>query len=299
MGVSSALKQVDKEVEQQMSAIEPEITMMKVGRQVLRTAVWRNGGKARPILFFNGIGANLEIAAPLGEMLEGRSDVITFDMPGVGGSPAPKMPYRPSTAAKWAANILDQLGYDDVDVMGVSWGGGAAQQFARNYPKRARALVLLATSAGVVMVPGNLSAITRMAHPKRYIDPEYMLKNFETLYGDSADEHARNHKSRIQAPSVRGYMYQLMAMAGWTSLPFLPFLKQPTLVMSGDRDNIVPLANARLLKAMIPKADLKIVKGGGHLFVVNRAQQVIPIITRFLDDYADDEINDLSLLAAS
>ena len=62
--------------------IEPEILMIDVGGQVLRTAIWRNGGQARPILFFNGIGANLEMVAPLGEMLEGRSDLIVFDMPG-------------------------------------------------------------------------------------------------------------------------------------------------------------------------------------------------------------------------
>jgi len=271
-----------------MADVEPEIKLMNVGRQQLRTAIWRNGGSSRPILFFNGIGANLEMVAPLGEMLRGRSDLILFDMPGIGGSPAPRMPYRPSTAGKWASRILDDLGYGDVDVMGVSWGGGAAQQFARDFPERARSLVLLATSAGTLMVPGNLSAISRMASPKRYIDPEYLMKNFETLYGDSVDGSAHAHKVRIQAPTVRGYLYQLMAMAGWTSLHFLPFLKQPTLVMSGDRDHIVPLANARILKAAIPSADLRIVKGGGHLFVVSRAKQVIPVITRFLDDHADD-----------
>jgi len=271
-----------------MARVMPEIHMITVGRQSLRTAVWRNGGDARPILFFNGIGANLEMVAPLGEMLEGRSDLILFDMPGIGGSSTPRMPYRPRTVGKWAAAILDKLEYSDVDVMGVSWGGGAAQQFARDYPDRARSLVLLATSAGMLMVPGNLSAIRRMAHPKRYIDPDYMMKNFETLYGDVADDHAEDHKNRIQAPTVRGYLYQLTAMAGWTSLHFLPFLKQPTLVMSGDRDHIVPLANARILKKAIPKSDLRIVKGGGHLFVVSRAKQVIPVITRFLDDHADD-----------
>ncbi len=270
--------------------IEPEIHMIDVGGQVLRTAVWRNGGQARPILFFNGIGANLEMVAPLGEMLEGRSDLVVFDMPGIGGSPAPRRPYRPSTVCKWSNRILDELGIEQVDVMGVSWGGGPAQQFARSCPERARSLVLLATSAGMLMVPGNLSAIRKMAHPKRYTDPDYMLKNFETLYGDAADEHAVDHKNRIQAPTPRGYMFQLLAMMGWTSLHFLPFLKQPTLVMSGDRDNIVPLANARILKKAIPNAELRIVKGGGHLFVVNRSRQVVPVITRFLDDFADSEM---------
>ncbi len=273
-----------------MASIEPDIQLIDVGGQKLRTAVWRGTGTARPVLFFNGIGANLEMVAPLGEMMRARSDVIVFDMPGIGGSPAANIPYRPSTIGKWAMRILDELGYAEVDVMGISWGGGAAQQIARDYPDRVRSLVLLATSAGMVMVPGNISAISRMANPRRYIDPDYMMKNFETLYGDAADQSAVKHKNRIKAPTKRGYVYQLLAMVGWTSIHFLPFLKQPTLVMSGDRDHIVPLANARILKALIPRADLKIVKGGGHLFAVSRAAQVVPIISRFLDDHASDHL---------
>lgn len=271
-----------------MATIQPEIQLIDVGGQKLRTAVWRGKGTARPLLFFNGIGANLEMVAPLGEMMSARSDVIVFDMPGTGGSPAATIPYRTGKIGKWTISILDQLGYGDVDVMGVSWGGAVAQQFARDYPERVRSLVLLATSAGMVMVPGNFSALRRMANPKRYTDPSYMLKNFETLYGDAADQHAVKHKNRIKAPSKQGYAYQLMAMVGWTSIYFLPFLKQPTLIMSGDQDHIVPLANARILKAAIPRADLKIVKGGGHLFAVSRAHQVVPVIARFLDDHADD-----------
>ena len=268
----------------------PNISMIDVGGQLLRTAVWRGNGKARPILFFNGIGANLEMVAPLGEMMRDRCDVIVFDMPGIGGSPAPKRPYRPSTVGKWSNKILDYLGYDTVDVMGVSWGGGAAQQYARDYPDRAMSLVLLATSAGMVMVPGQIGAIRRMANPRRYVDPDYMIKNFEALYGDAVDESSTGHTSRIVPPSKRGYLYQLVAMLGWTSIHFLPYLKQPTLVMSGDRDSIVPLANARILKSMIPRADLRIVRGGGHLFAVSRASQVVPIIARFLDDHANDRI---------
>jgi poly(3-hydroxyalkanoate) depolymerase len=270
-----------------MSNIEPEIKMIDVDGQILRTAIWPSKGNDRPILFFNGIGANLEMVAPLGEMMQNRASVIVFDMPGIGGSPKARIPYRANTITKWANKILDHLNIGDVDVMGISWGGAVAQQYARSCPDRAKSLVLLATSAGMVMIPGNLSAITKMASPKRYIDPDYMLKNFETLYGDIADTSAQGHKTRIQAPTVQGYMYQLLAMIGWTSVYFLPLLKQPTLIMSGDRDHIVPLANSRLLRSLIPRANLKIVKGGGHLFAVSRAKQVIPIINNFLNDHAD------------
>ncbi len=190
-----------------MTSVEPQIELMNIGRQKLRTAIWKGTGRKRPILFFNGIGANLELVSPLGEMMADRSDVVVFDMPGIGGSPAPTMPYRPSTVVKWSNKILDELGYDDVDVMGISWGGGAAQQFALDNPERARCLVLLATSAGMAMVPGNVSALSKMSNPRRYVDTDYMMKNFETLCGDNADRSALGHKSRIIPPPPNADIY--------------------------------------------------------------------------------------------
>src|SRR5690606_9206635 len=125
----------------------------RVGSNILRTAVWEGKGPHRPLLFFNGIGANIELIAPLAEEFTDR-DVIAFDAPGVGGSPAASFPYRPWQFARMAAGILDELGYDDVDVMGVSWGGAMAQQFAFQFGARVHHLILAATSAGMFMVPG-------------------------------------------------------------------------------------------------------------------------------------------------
>ena len=264
----------------------PRIEILRAGGRQLRVAVWkaREGtqAKANPILFFNGIGANIEIMSPLADWFPDR-DLITFDMPGVGGSPKASVPYRPWTMAWTTTRLLDQLGYDKVDVMGVSWGGGLAQQFAFQHPRRTGRLILAATSAGMIMVPGDIGALSKMADPQRYIDPEFMRKNFEKLYGGET-EGSDGHIGRISPPSRAGYLYQLVAMAGWTSVPFLPLIKAPTLVMMGDADRIVPLINGKFLAGLIPKARLEIVEGGGHLFLVSRAAQAIPVIRAFLDD---------------
>jgi poly(3-hydroxyalkanoate) depolymerase len=259
--------------------------MLDINGQLIRTAVWKGSRQHRPILFFNGIGANLELVTPLAEAMD-RGDFIAFDVPGIGKSPVAKFPYRPWWIAKLAARILDQLGYDEVDVIGVSWGGGMAQQFAIQYPKRAKNLILMATSAGFTMVPGKPKALMKMASPKRYIDPDYLMKNFETLYGE-VGEHAADHAIKITPPSQAGYFMQMGAMLGWTSLPFLPFLKQPTLILAGDRDSIVPLANAKILKAFIPKSKLHVVEDAGHLFIVSRAHEIIPIIGDFIGEWED------------
>lgn len=260
----------------------PELGFVDVGLQKLRTGVWRGAGAGRPLLFFNGIGANLEIAQPLAEALPDR-DIITFDLPGVGGSPGPVTPYRPWWVAHAAKTILLHYGYDrPVDVMGVSWGGGAAQQFAFQYRKRVNRLVLCATSPGALMVPGKIEALSKMADPKRYMDRDFLARNFKTLYGDEP-EGASQFSARMSPPSRSGYVYQLLAMVGWSSLPFLPLLPHETLVMAGGRDNIVPLANARILKFMIRNSELHVVEDGGHLFILSKAQAVLPVLKTFLD----------------
>ncbi len=257
----------------------PTIKFEKVAGYTLRTAIWK-GGAERPILFFNGIGANLELIAPLASAFKDR-DVITFDMPGIGESPVPTLPYRSWQMARAASKILDRNGYGVVDVMGVSWGGAMAQQFAFQCGKRVGKLILAATSAGMIMVPGKPSALAKLGSPRRYIDSEYMMKNFESLYGDEADV-ADGYSLGLRAPSLRGYFYQMLAMAGWTSVPFLPFLKQRTLVMMGDRDQIVPVANGRLLAGLIPEARLYIVKDGGHLFLVSKIDETMTVLEDFL-----------------
>lgn len=264
----------------------PRIQIMRAGGRQLRVAVWRAqtatmGGSPLPLLFFNGIGANIELMAPLADWFPDR-DLITFDMPGVGGSPKPVTPYRPWSMAWTAARLIEKLGYEKVDVMGVSWGGGLAQQFAFQHSRKVGSLVLAATSAGVIMAPGDIRSLSKMADPQRYIDPEFMRKNFKVLYGGETGG-ADGHIGRITPPTRTGYLYQLGAMAGWTSVPFLPLLKVPTLVMMGDDDRIVPLINGKFLARLIPNATLEVVPGGGHLFLVSRASEVAPKIRAFLD----------------
>ena len=125
-----------------------ETRMMEAAGFSLRVGVREGSRKRPPLLMFNGIGANLELARPF---LEAFPDVeaIIFDAPGTGGSPAVSLPYRPSSLAAAAAGILDQLGHETADVTGVSWGGGVAQEFAYQYPERCRKLVLAATSPGL------------------------------------------------------------------------------------------------------------------------------------------------------
>jgi poly(3-hydroxyalkanoate) depolymerase len=261
-----------------------QIALCDVGGQTLRVGI-RRGDRARPpLLLFNGIGASIELAAPFIDALP-DTEAIVFDVPGVGGSPAPRLPYRPSTLARLTARLLDQLGYRQVDVLGVSWGGALAQQFAFQNAPRCRRLVLAATSPGALMVPGKLSVLLKMATPRRYKDPEYLKQIAGELYGGAlrdSPELVRHHLRHVSWSSDYGYYLQLIAAVGWSSLPWLGLVGQPTLVMAATDDPIVPLVNGRILAKLIPKARLVTINDG-HLFLVTQPKDCAQIVADFLN----------------
>src|SRR4029077_8572024 len=123
---------------------EFELRMIEVGAQPLRVAVKRGPKGRPPFLLLNGVGANLELAEPFLRALK-RTEAIIFDVPGVGGSPAPPYPYRLSTMARWPAHLLTKLGNTPANIGGVSWGGGIEREFAHQHYNMCRKLVLAAT----------------------------------------------------------------------------------------------------------------------------------------------------------
>jgi len=266
-------------------ATQTELRSIVVAGRQLRVAVRHGDGTRVPLLLFNGIGASLDLLEPFVDALDPALEVIRFDVPGVGGSPLPVRPYRFTGLCRLTSQMLDTLGYDTVDVLGISWGGGVAQHFAFTARRRCRRLVLVSTATGAIMVPARPAVLIRMITPRRYLDPEHMQQVAPSLYGGSARDDpdwvaAMMHaQSRVGSP--RGYLYQLLAGTGWTSLPFLPLLRQRTLILAGDDDPLIPLANARLLRRLIPHSRLHVYHGG-HLSLVTEAAELAPVVDRFL-----------------
>jgi poly(3-hydroxyalkanoate) depolymerase len=260
-----------------------DLRMIDVGAQRLRVGV-RRGPKGRPpFLLFNGIGANLELATPFLRALK-HTEAIIFDVPGVGESPPPASPYRPSSIARLAAKLLTQLGHKRADIGGVSWGGGMAQQFAHQHYDMCRKLVLAATSPGAIMVPGDPRVLWKLATPRRYVDKGFMRRVAPEIYGGAFRKNPQlieAHAGAMAGASGRGYLYQVIAMTGWTSLPWLWTLKQPTLILAGSDDPIVPVINARVMARFMPNARLEILDDG-HLFLVTRPAESAAIIEKFL-----------------
>jgi len=262
----------------------PQTRTIIVDGQRLRVDIRPGNGTRTPLLLMNGFGVNLEVLQPFVDALDPAIEVIRFDVPGTGGSPAPLIPYRFSMHAWLVTKMLDQLGYRQVDALGVSWGGALAQQFAFQYSRRCRRLILVSTATGALMVPGRPWALAQMATPRRYQDPAYMAQNAGEIYGGkmrTRPELAHEFARTVRSGGLQGYLYQMLGGMGWTSVPWLPFLRQPTLIMHGDDDPLVPLVNAKIMHRLIPHSKLYIFHDG-HLGLGTSARELAQVVEQFL-----------------
>jgi poly(3-hydroxyoctanoate) depolymerase len=146
------------------------IRFVEVDGVRLRTSV---RGSGPPLLVITGLGASLDVAEPFERELVARGvQVISFDAPGVGESTAYVWPRRMPGVAGAVRQMVQALGYDRVDVLGVSLGGAVAQQLAHQAPDLVRRLVLAATAPGLGGVPGSPTALLALATPRRYHQPD-------------------------------------------------------------------------------------------------------------------------------
>lgn len=240
----------------------PSVSTEHVYGLTLRVARWRAGKGGPPLLFLNGIGADIAAAAPLLARI-GEREVWTLDMPGVGGSPDALLPYAAPTMAATVMEIADRFGHRRLDLAGFSWGGALAQQVAVQFPGRIRRLVLMATTPTVAAPGIGWAAL---------LDDDMLASGL-----------------RLPTATPLGLSYQAMAMAGWTSAPMLPRLRAlPTLVLMGKRDGVVPASHGRAIADLIEGATLEIVPGS-HLFPFTHATSVAARIRAFLDQPARAE----------
>ena len=240
-------------------------------------------GQGSPLLLLNGMGGLVRAFDPLRNELTDYT-TITLDVPGVGKSQTPRWPMRLPRYADTIAQMLKQLGFDQVDVFGVSWGGALAQEFALRYPSMVRRLILAATSAGPAMLvkPADILdffSMAKSAKPHKQKDRRNSTKalmHFGVANG-------------MLSVNPQTYYRQFTALVGWTSLLRLFRLRQRTLILAGDRDPLVRLYNGHILRHGIRRAELHVLRGEGHFFVLTSAKQTAEVIREFLERQHDDK----------
>ena len=259
------------------------MTSVRIGPMRLRVRVVGDGP---PLLLLMGIGGNLDMWEPLAAELPGRQ-LVMYDHPGTGGSSNPWLPATMAHNAWVAHRVLRSLGYGTVDVLGYSWGGLVAQHLAVQHPRVVRRLVLACTTVGWGGRLPPLGVAAKMLGPRRYYSRSYFRQIAASIYGGEfrTDPQLvdREFGHRLTHPPSRlGYLAQLAAAVSYSSLPIVPLIGAPTLVLAGDDDPIVPVANARLLAGLLRRGRLHVEPGGGHLLLVDRARPMAALIDDFL-----------------
>jgi pimeloyl-ACP methyl ester carboxylesterase len=240
-----------------------------LGRQRVRYAIGGRADARRTLLLFNGFAANVETLAAFMSSFR-RTRVVAFDAPGVGESPAPQLPYRLHHVAELAASLLDHLRIERADVFGVSWGGAAAQEFAIQHPQRCRSLTLAATSSGPVVGPVQPDTLLQWLDPRHCLGPA-LLPGLQLQVA--------------HAPGLLGYLYQWLALWGWSSWHRLHRVQAPTLVLMGADDPFVPPINGHIVAPCLRNVKLESVDCG-HLFVFKRAAEIARRVERFVEAQA-------------
>ena len=239
-------------------------------------SVLGKGGTDVPLLMLNGIGAEYRIWKDLRRSI-GRP-TLAFDVQ------SRHMGRRPSirTFAKYVRDTLEGRQIQQVDVLGLSWGGFAAQQLAHDHPALVRRLVLASTSPGYYSVPARPSSYVALLRPSRSAKRAGTLSKH--LYaGDFLRDPSLIHQLGLIRP-IDGSTYhrQLWATIGWSSLPWLHSIRHETLILHGDDDPVIPFVNARLMNRLLPNATLHPVENGGHLYLYTRPKLLGPQIGEFL-----------------
>ena len=246
-------------------------------------------GDGEPVILIPGFAAGGWIWFKQTADLSRSFRVIIFDPRGVSASDKPEGPQTIRLLADDVAHLLLTLGIESAHIVGASFGGFVAQEFALKYPAMTRKLVLCCTSfGGPNHVVPSAETLTALASTKGLNSEERMRANLLLAF---TPEYVRTEVGEVDrvvqlraANEVPEHIYlsQLQAAMSFNSESRLEQITNPTLVLSGDADVIVPVQNSRNLAAKIPGAELKIVEGGSHTLFIEQAAEFNQIISDFL-----------------
>jgi 3-oxoadipate enol-lactonase len=244
-------------------------------------------GSGPRVLFFNGSGATLKSTALLIGALAKTCTVLAHDQRGLGETSIPDGPYTMAQYAHDGAALLDHVGWDTCAVVGISFGGMVAQEFAVSYPQRVEKLVLLCTSAGgdagssyPLHELGTLPADERAARITTLTDTRFTPEWLATHPDDAAMVAMRNEQAAVpkSKDTIKGEMLQLGARIGHDVSDRLHHVSAPVFVTAGRFDGIAPVSNSEEIVKRLPDATLSIYEGG-HIFTAQDRQAIVDIRT--------------------
>ncbi len=250
---------------------------------------WDEQGSGDPVLLIMGLGYPSYLWHRTRPLLAERYRTIALDNRGSGQSDVPPGPYPIAVMASDAAAALDAAGVERAHVFGLSMGGMIAQEFALQYPRRVRSLILGCTSAGGPNAVRAEKQVTDIL-TARGVPPEEAAKAMRPFIYDAGTPLARIEEDmdirRKWFPRPEGFIAQLMGIFAWESYSRLEQITAPTLVIHGLSDQLIPPGNGELIAAKIPSAKLVLLPHASHIFITDQQEASHKAIMDFLKEQA-------------
>jgi 3-oxoadipate enol-lactonase len=246
---------------------------------------WDEQGFGEPILLIMGLSYPSYMWHRSRPILAERYCTVAFDNRGVGQSDAPPGAYSIALMASDAAAVLDAAGIDAAHVFGVSMGGMIAQEFALQYPKRVRSLILGCTAAGGPQAVRAEAAVLQVLMRQGMTPEEASAAIIPFIYHPATPRERIDEDMAIRMrwyPSPQGYFGQLQGILAWEAYSRLAQITASTLVVHGEADRLVPCANARLIAERIPSAKLVLIPNASHIFETDQPGAANHAVLEFL-----------------
>ncbi|MET0443162.1 MAG: alpha/beta fold hydrolase [Pseudorhodoplanes sp.] len=246
--------------------------MMNVGDT--RLHVRDSGPKSAPaVILIHGFGSSLHTWEKWAEALQSAHRVVRFDLPGSGLSePDSTGRYDDDRTMEVIVSMMDRLGIAKAAFVGNSIGGRMAWKFAALHPERVTKLVLVSPDgfASKGFEYGKKPKVPVMAHAMRYILPRTFLRSsLAPAYGNPAlltEDVVDRYYEMMLAPGSRSALIARMEQTVLRDpVPLLRQIRVPVLLVWGDKDAMIPVANAADYLRELPQARLVTFPGLGHV----------------------------------
>ncbi len=246
---------------------------------------WDEQGSGAPLLLIMGLGWTSHAWYRTRPLLSAKYRTIAMDNRGVGRSDAPPGPYSIAQMASDAAAVLAAAKVNTAHIFAVSMGGMIAQEFALQYPPKVRSLILGCTSAGgPEAVRADQAALqvlmTRSPNPDEFTKA---ISRFIYDRGTPPERIAEDTEVRRKwYPTSDAYSAQLQAILAWEAYSRIAKIAAPTLLIHGEKDQLVPAENGKMIAARIPGAKLVLLPNASHIFITDQTEAAHAAILEFL-----------------
>ncbi len=232
-----------------------------------------------PVIFCHGSGGGHQHWLYQIKGLREKINPLAFDLPGHGrseGSPANDIAvYR-----NWLHGFIKTLGLSSFVLGGHSMGGAIALSYALQYPGEVSGLILVGSGGRLRVLPAFLETLQAGSVPATLTDH---------LYGPEAPEELiKTGREEVESTAASIYYADLSACDKFDVMEDLPQISQPVLMICGGEDRMTPVKYSRYLEGKLPRGQVTVIEGAGHMVMLEKPDEVNQAINTFVRQLATD-----------